>query len=244
MIFIIDMKKCSNCHQEKPNTEFYKPKHGQCKECIKLKNKKRNKKRYQEDINYRETLVSSSKQWKKDNPKKWKEYKEKTKEYRYFQAKIYREDNKEYLKEYQKDYYKQNKEILFQKIKEYEKQNPHIRRWRNLLSNTINFNKTDSTKELLGYTYNELKEHLDNQGMDWNYHHIDHKIPYSWFKENTPPHIVNDLRNLHPLDPKVNQSKSNTYHHQIPNEYLQIILEYLKEDYIFIDTIINYENEL
>ena len=70
-------------------------------------------------------------------------------------------------------------------------------------------------EELLGYTYQELKDHLESQfkyGMTWENRcewHIDHIKPISQFvKEGvTDPRKVNALSNLQPLWASENQSK-------------------------------------
>lgn len=111
----------------------------------------------------------------------------------------------------------------------------HVHRWRDLLSNTLkqlNTSKSTSTKKLLGYSAEQLKEHLDKQGIDWNKHHIDHKIPVSWFESNTPPHIVNDLRNLQPLSAEENQSKLNRFGSPTDSSYIDEIRIYIKEEYL------------
>ena len=67
--------------------------------------------------------------------------------------------------------------------------------------------------------------------MNWNIDQVDHKVPISWFIETTPPHIVNDLRNLQPLNEGKNKSKRNFYSHKIDKDYYDLILEYIKEKY-------------
>ena len=67
----------------------------------------------------------------------------------------------------------------------------------------------DKFYNFLHYTPEDLKIHLEELGYDKSIHHIDHKIPRSWFKVETPPHIVNDFRNIQPLDSKTNMTKNN-----------------------------------
>jgi hypothetical protein len=87
-----------------------------------------------------------------------------------------------------------------------------------------NFKKEyKTTVELLGYTIEELKRHLESQfqeGMTWeNYGlkgwHIDHKTPDSWFYyESTNDEqfkIAWSLSNLQPLWAKDNLKKGNRY---------------------------------
>jgi hypothetical protein len=207
------MKKCSKCQIEKPLDKFYKNKSTKegydwyCKLCIKLNPKR----------------IEKSKQYQLNNKEKITNY-----------GKQYYIDNKLYFQEYDKKYNKENQIKILEYNKKYNKLNPHLCRWRGLLKDFLkskNIKKHTSTYDLLKYTPQELKEHLENQGMNWNKHQIDHKIPITWFKPETPPYIVNDLRNLQPLNEKENKSKNNRYSHPIPEDYLCLIKEWVKEEY-------------
>ena len=137
-------------------------------------------------------------------------------------------------KEKRKQYSIDNKKKLNITKKKWRDENPHFQSWRNLIVITLNKlgkSKESSTQELLKYSALELKEHLDNLGMKWHEHNIDHKIPITWFKPETPPHIVNDLRNLHPLDFDLNISKGNLYMHPVTSDYLDIVKEWILEKY-------------
>lgn len=209
------MKKCSKCKVEKPLTEFGKNKAQKdgyafyCKLC--------KREWYNE--------------WYKSNKESRAEYYQSNKESISKSHKEYRSSKKEYYKEYNKNYFQLNKEIVYKRRKEYRNNYPHIHRWRLLLWNTLNSPKQDSTQKLLGYSAIQLKEHLDKQGMDWNNHQIDHKIPISWFKKDTPPHIVNDLRNLQPLSAKENLKKSNTFGEVDDLSYIHEVKKWLKKKY-------------
>ena len=114
------LKKCSNCGELKPFSEFYKKKcskdglQSQCKMC----NKK-----------YYENNKEKMKEYRENNKEKIKEYYENNKE----KVKEYYENNKEKMKEY----YENNKEKLLEYQKEY-RENNYVRRW---CSSTINFHK-------------------------------------------------------------------------------------------------------
>lgn len=208
-------------------------------------------KQYWESYYYenKERLQEKASEWYQKNKEEYSEYR-----------KAYNQENRDKVKQYEKNYYKTNKEEILNRGKNFREKNPtygkewfqnnkekalklhqkhrekypHTYRWRQLLSDTIqrlNQTKKDSTHKLLHYSALELKEHLDKQGMNWNYHQIDHKIPLSWFKEDTPPHIVNDLRNLQPLDPAVNQSKLNKYMDKVDEDYLKKVREYIREEF-------------
>jgi hypothetical protein len=156
-------------------------------------------------------------------------------------------------KQCRSDYFQANKEIYRKRTAEWKENNidkwreqdslrqkkrrkekPHLRRWAVLLERALkrtSQSKTTTTYNLLKYTPQELKEHLENQGMDWDKHDIDHKVPLTWFISETPPHIVNDLRNLQPLDRNLNKTKSNSYSSKIDPDYYSIIIKWVKEEY-------------
>lgn len=188
--------------------------------------------------------------------KEWeKEYRRKNRERMDEYMKGYKEENKEKIREYQKEYYqshkeyhkkykeenghkeymiqynKENKDKCQKSVKEWKKKNPHIGKWRSLLRRYFRYLegeiKSSSTFELLKYSPEEFREHLDNLGMDWNSDHVDHKIPLSWFKRDTPPHIVNDLRNLQPLSEAENRSKGSSYMDDVDPEYWEIATPHL-----------------
>ena len=121
------------------------------------------------------------------------------------------------------------------------KKNIHIHTWRNLLRNYLNrknIKKSDSTLNLLKYSHIELKEHIeslftscmcwDNYGDYWQ---IDHIIPVSAFKPETPPSVVNSLENLRPLCKLVNNKKGNKMVTE-SNEILFKYKTYMKDEYI------------
>lgn len=70
---------------------------------------------------------------------------------------------------------------------------------------------------------------LGNKENNWN---IDHKIPISWFKKETPFWIVNHLLNLQPIWRKNNIEKGNIYCHEVINSYFGICKNYIKEEKI------------
>lgn len=95
-----------------------------------------------------------------------------------------------------------------------------------LIRRTLRFNKKKDgkMKDILGFTADELRQHIENQftdGMDWTKFlkgeiHLDHKIPINFYK----PQSVDDpafkecwaLSNLQPLWARDNLSKG----HKIP----------------------------
>lgn len=76
-------------------------------------------------------------------------------------------------------------------------------------------NKKAKSKEILGYTGEDLRKHLEalwELGMSWDNHgwsgwHVDHIRPVSDFPKDTPLSVINALDNLRPLWAKDNYSK-------------------------------------
>jgi hypothetical protein len=231
------------CGIEKPLDEFYKGS-SLCKLCSKKLN----------DLRDKEYRREKSKEYREKNKEyylqKSKDYREKNKEY--FQK--YREDNKEYIKNKYKEYYSENikkvgdknkkwKEENIEKHKEYNrksaqksrKENPEKHRWRYLLKETlkkIKKDKDDKTIVLLGYSPQELKKHLETLSLEWVNYEIDHKIPITWFEENTPVSVVNDFRNLQLLSKSENNKKRNFWMSDVDDVYLNEVKQYIKKEYL------------
>jgi hypothetical protein len=204
------MKKCAKCKIEKEKINFSKDKTKKdelsswCKECVLIITKK----------------------YYINNKEKHLEY---TRNYN----KTWIKENKIHIKEYMDMYVQNNKDKIRQNEKIYKEKHYHISRWRDILKSTLkrfHRNKTSSTQTLLGYSAQELKEHLDKQNINWKLDHIDHIIPLSWFKKDTPPHIVNDLRNLRPLSVIENLKKSNKLGLEPNSLYINEIREFIKPD--------------
>lgn len=211
------MKKCRKCKVEKPLSEFTKSSRQKdgldyyCKPCksSNWEQYRSNPKNKNKHLKYNRNYYQQNKETHSQRTAQW--YQEHKQWFR------------EYYREYDKEWVKINR-----------KRYPHLYRWRSLLSDSLkrlDTPKQDSTHQLLGYSALELKEHLDKQGMDWDKHQVDHKIPISWFKDNTPPHIVNDLRNLQPLTEEENKSKSNRFCSPIEDSYIQLIEKWVKPQY-------------
>ena len=202
----METKICTTCNQKKLLTEFGKGQY-KCKSCFKeYYSKNKNK------------IQSNNKNYYLNN-----------KEYYLSYFKSY---NKKYFVENRKKHYEYYKGKY---NKEYRIKNKEIFRWRDLLITSLkstNQSKNTTTYNLLGYTSKQLKEHLDKQGMDWDKHDIDHKVPMSWFKQNTPPHLVNALVNLQPLTPLKNRKKLNKFCSPTPKSYIVKINPWIKEQYL------------
>ncbi len=161
----------------------------------------------------------------KENQKEYqKEYRKNNKIVLYENLKKWKEKNKDHVKIYQKEYQK-----------EYRKNNPHLTIYYNILKRCLTYTQTKKLNKIiieLGYSPNQLKEHLNKQGIKWGKDQVDHKIPLTWFKETTPAYIVNDLRNLQPLLTNLNILKSNKYMNDVDKEYLNIVKPHIKNEYL------------
>jgi len=220
------MKECKKCKKEKELSKFHKNKNfvdGRktvCKFCISEQkkeyyNKNKNKISKQSKKSY---LKNKDKAKKRAN-----NYYHNNKEEVSKKMKLYREENEEKIKIQKKKYYQENKEDIIKKTKSYaknnkdkineyrvnyEKKNKHIIAWRSVLKSQLRrfgTSKESSTLNSLGYSAEDLKQHLENlftPEMTWNNHgewHIDHIKPISKFNIDTLPSIVNSLDNLQPL---------------------------------------------
>lgn len=223
-----NMKICKKCNKEKSLDDFYKDitKDGHkniCKQCCIASRKqyyrdnierecKYSARRYRENIgNFRAKL----KEYKKNNPEKVAEsiarwHKKNQGKIRIF-AKKWKEDNIERFATY------------YRRANAKRSLNTNYRIHRNIsnaIARCINKNRTEKrTFEILGYTTEELKTHLESlflDGMTWaNYSkwHIDHKIPRSFFVFDSPDDVEFKmcwrLENLQPMWAKDNLAKGN-----------------------------------
>jgi hypothetical protein len=64
--------------------------------------------------------------------------------------------------------------------------------------------------------------------------HVDHKIPITWFFEDTPIYIINHLDNLQLLPSIDNLSKLNRYCHIVSNDFLQLAKNYINPKYLIV----------
>tara|TARA_Y100001938_G_C7868157_1_gene318965 strand:- start:48 stop:635 length:588 start_codon:yes stop_codon:yes gene_type:complete len=156
--------------------------------------------------------------------------------------KEHRQKNKEYYsamdkRNYEKDksadnlWWKRNLDKMNDYNKKRYKENPEYFLIRGLLRSTLdrlNRSKSAKTIELMGYSADELGKYLSALNENWRDYEIDHKIPVSWFKKNTPPHIINDFRNLQLLTKEENTRKGNRYADDVPADYQKIVESFLK----------------
>jgi hypothetical protein len=225
------MKSCSKCKIEKEFTLFHKSSRNKC--------------------GYRSQCISCENEYKEVNKDKRREYdknriRDKEKSINYYilnkeriisKSKEYYENNKESKLEYQKEYNKNNKESRNLYLNERRKNDPLfklITNVRNLIYNSFYYNgysKNSKTEELLGCSFEELKEYLeskfepwmnwDNRGLyngELNYGwDIDHIIPLSSVDKEDDIIKLNHYVNLQPLCSKVNRNikKDNLEHGEL-----------------------------
>jgi len=222
----MEEKICRKCNKSKDLNDFHKKKgtkdghRNECKECVKEiqkkykdapdfkeKRKEYDKKRYEENKEFRN---QQKKDWYYKNHdhalEQKREYHKKPniKERQKKWWKKYKEENEDKLKEYRKNNKLKNREYS----SNYRRKNPHIIAWRSVLHSTLKrleTNKSGHTIDLLGYSADDLKNHIENlftQQMSWENHgewHIDHINPVSSFDKGTDVSIVCALSNLQPL---------------------------------------------
>jgi len=61
---------------------------------------------------------------------------------------------------------------------------------------------------------------------------IDHKVPITWFKEETPIELINHINNLWRVSNEYNCSKKNKWCDIISYDYYNLIRPHIKEQYI------------
>jgi len=194
-------KICTQCHKEKPISEFHKHPHGKfgvrsiCSKCS-----------TQNSINYNNLHKKERKQYYLDNKEKLLQ-----------QHKDYHKNNKKHVKEQTKEYRKIHKLEISKRILKWQrfqrKTNINFKLKDNL-RRRINFalknnQKSAKTIELLGCSIEFLKQHLESQfkeGMNWKNHtingwHIDHIYPCASFNLSKPEEqqICFHWSNLQPL---------------------------------------------
>lgn len=224
---MVGLKKCSKCKENKPYFNFYthkKNKDGygyQCKNCIKIKDQEKYK-------TNKEKIL-----------KKQKEYREKTLEHRQQYSLNYYYANKTHMDLYHKEYIDKTKEKRNEYWRKYQKQRWEedkeykiaklLRKHIYLFLTNQKTKKTEQTEFILGYSYQDF---IKNIGVPKIGEHIDHKIPITWFKKDTPPHIIWSLNNLQIIDSFYNWSKKNRFFDKVSNEYLIKIKNHIKEKYL------------
>lgn len=139
--------------------------------------------------------------------------------------KIYREENADYIRQWKRDWEARNRGRLNSKKSEYEKEKRRSdplysikRRMRVRVSRFIRvkgYEKSRSTEEMVGCTWEELKTHIERQftkGMSWENMsdwHIDHIVPLAKARSEEEAESLNHFTNLRPCWAKDNLSKAD-----------------------------------
>ena len=198
----METKKCNKCCEIKTVDNFTKHKTSKdglrsyCKECQKIITKldyDKNK----EKIKLRKKKYYSSEEGKNKEKERRRKYYLKNKIAENNRSNAWNKNNKDKMKEYKKEY-----------SKIYRENNKEIIAWRRILHNSLRKLgkiKEGHTIDLLGYSAEELKTHLESlftEGMSWDNYgewHIDHIKPLISFDKDTPISTVNELSNLRPM---------------------------------------------
>ena len=220
------MKICCECNIEKNLDQFSKNKNieggfnNRCKICCSVRNKKRYELK-KEDIKVKcnQYYYNNKETIKNKQTGKLNSY-QKNKEWHI----EYREKNKEKYLQYIKEYQKIHQPIKYATDPIYKTKKLIGNQIRNFLKG----NKNKKTEILLGYSYQEFIEKI---GIPKKDEHIDHKIPMTWFEDNTPVNIIWNLHNLQIVGRKYNQTKLNLFHDNVPQGYLNEAKKYIKEQY-------------
>lgn len=187
-------------------------------------------------IDNKEEILKQSKLYQKNSTKP-KEWRQKNKEHIHNKSKEWYNNNKDKALKTQSKWRNNNPDYHFKwekdnidKVKQYNKKSDAKKRkekpwtivWRNQLTGALKRlkqTKSKSTIKLLGYSSEQLKEHIESkwlEGMSWlNYGRkkgcweIDHIKAVSKFKNNVKVSLVNSLDNLQPMWVSDNRKKYN-----------------------------------
>jgi sulfur relay (sulfurtransferase) DsrC/TusE family protein len=231
------MKCCSSCRIEKNEENFKIIKNrldSWCKDC-------RNDAKRKWRIENVDKMKIYKKKWSDKNSDYQKKYYEDNKLHLLKYRKDWYLQNKDDVLAQKFDYYVRNREHILQQrklyynlikfnsryiisrreyMRKFYQKYPYSFACRNILKRTLSYigsDKTESTKNLLGYSSLDLKIYLESlfiEGMTWeNYGdwHIDHIKPLSKFSSDVPIDVINSLSNLQPLWASDNLKKSNKY---------------------------------
>jgi hypothetical protein len=193
-------KICGKCDIEKPFDEFPKDRN----QCLKCRN-----------LYYKD--------WREKNPKKSKAIKDKWRKNNKEYCEQYRKENFERIQKQQKAWKDKNKKHILKQNREYVKKkcatDPLFKctfNIRHLIYQTFRngeYSKKSKTYKILGCSFKEFKEHIENQfepWMNWNVHGLyngeenfgwdfDHIIPVSSAKTEEEIIKLNHYTNFQPL---------------------------------------------
>jgi len=218
------MKFCKYCRETKLESSFAKnPKtkdglHNKCKDCTKDYNQ-------QWYAKNRDRVLHNVINWQSKNPNNVRKYKKKwdenNAEYKRDWCRQYARKNSEARKEYRNQYRKNNLEYERNRELQRRCEDPLYKLAQNYRGRVVGafkhggFSKNTKTAKMLGCTFEELTEHLENQfsdGMTWeNYGkwHVEHIVPLS--SADTEEELIElcHYTNLQPLWAEDNLKKNN-----------------------------------
>lgn len=227
------MKKCTKCGEEKPATpEFFHAykrssdgRRSVCKVCRAKDNadhrEERTAKKREHYAKNKERLLAITRSNYIKNAEQRREYAReqhyKNRERNIKRMSLYLEENRDILNERRKPYSKNRFHTLYG----HDLSFTLAHRIGALIRRTLRFNKKKDgkMKEILGYSVDDLRQHIEKQfkdGMNWDKFlsgeiHLDHKIPIIFFKpQSTDDPAFKEcwaLSNLQPLWAKENLSK-------------------------------------
>lgn len=236
----------SSCVLCKKNTE--KKRYEENREDIKERNKKWAKNNPGLTSSYKkswkkrnpEKVKNSSAAYRLENKERISQKRKENQEYMREYSRVYRDKNKCRAREAAREYYKNNSKKIKKRAKDWADSNKdrvrdNAKAYQKTLRRTeigksiifmracirrclIRKNNGERTVDLIGYSPNELKRHLENQfhsSMDWSNYgtkwHIDHITPISYFIKQgiKDPKVINCLSNLRPIHKIENLRKSD-----------------------------------
>lgn len=188
----METKQCNKCNQVKPVTEYHKNGkyyYSMCKQC-KIEYRKEN---YEHESNLRKLRDNENKELINEQKR---EYRKTSPVYQNYRIKT-----KHLKKEYNKEYYKQNKDKVNKQKAVYRKHkydtnelfrlSENVRRAISLSFKKNGFSKTGRTKDILGCTYEEFKQHIESLWEPWmtwdNYGLYDGTSNYGWDIDHVIP---------------------------------------------------------
>lgn len=207
---IPDCKLCNKCNEIKDSSEFNKTNSSidnlaySCKKCLSILNKDKYKENREISLQY---MANKRRLQKESNPEELRDKDRKR-----------RENSRDYRKRYSKNYSKERrlKDPIFKLSG-----NLRTRIKKSFLK--TKHNKKSKTKDIIGCSWEEFKEHIESQFENWmtweNYGdceeneykctwHLDHIIPVSLAETEEDVYLLNHWSNFQPLCGKRNQEKN------------------------------------
>lgn len=254
----IEMKKCGECEQTKPITDFYQKNHRKCRECTKAAQRERNKqlKEQQSKIKSDPELKKQPKTCNKCNQTKTigdfrpnrgecldceraygREYNTEHHDVR----QNWQDNNSERFAELKANLYQKNKPIIREKYnKRYAEDNCFRLHQNSKKQLQKNISKIHTIEDCAGKKFEKVAKWLeynftdemtwDNHGTVWD---VDHVIPVSKWDLNIPEQveICFDWKNLSPLECDINRhKKSDKIDKELITRHIQRLKEYYQEN--------------